>query len=131
MSLKKRLIYFAIGLSIGIIFVQIILDKKGLSLTDYFSDYFPNGRVLNTLKSKQRVFDQKALTFFENEQIDTAKIEIFLTDANVDFSESKQRLKPCNYYQVEAIHKKEKIGLYLKNCDTLVTIERAFKINEK
>ena len=126
MSLKKRLIYFAIGLFIGLIFVKIIFDKKDVSF-----DYLPNDRVLKTLRTKSRVFDDKALEFFTKKDIDTAQIERFLTDASVNFNESKQRLKPCNYYQVEAIHNKEKIGLYLKNCDTLVTIQNAFKINEK
>jgi hypothetical protein len=131
MSIRKRLVYFAIGLFIGIIFVQIILDKKGLSLTDYFGDYLPNGRVLNTLKSKQRVFDQKALSFFQDQQIDTSKIGIFLTKGDVNFDKSRQREKPCNFYQIEVKHQKEKLGFYIKNCDSIVTIQDAFKIYEK
>lgn len=131
MSIKKRLVYFAIGLFIGIIFVQIILDKKGLSLTDYFSDYFPNGRVLNTLNSKQRVFDQKALTFFQNQQIDTNKIENFFKEGVVNFEKSRQREKPCNYYFLDAKYQKMQLGIKIKNCDTLVTIQDAFKINAK
>ena len=126
MSLKKRLIFFAVGLFIGLIFVKIIFDKKDVSF-----DYLPNDRVLKTLRTKTRVFDDKALVFFAEKDIDTAQIERLLTDANVNFSESEQRLKPCNFYQVETIYEKEKIGLYLKNCDTLVTIKKAFKINEK
>lgn len=131
MSIRKRLVYFAIGLFIGIIFVQIILDKKGLSITDYFGDYLPNGRVLNTLKSKQRVFDQKALTFFQNQQIDTSKIESFLTEGNVNFDKSRQREKPCNFYLIESEYQKEKLGFQVKNCDSLVTIQDAYKIYEK
>ena len=68
----------------------------------------PNDRVLKTLRTKSRVFEQKALTFFVEKDIDTAQIERFLTDANVNFSESKQRLKPCNYYQVETIYEQRK-----------------------
>lgn len=131
MSIRKRLVYFAIGLFIGIIFVQIILDKKGLSLTDYFGDYFPNGRVLNTLKSKQRVFDQKALTFFQMQQIDTSKMENFLIEGDVNFDKSRQREKPCNFYQIEAEHQKQILGFQIKNCDSIVTIQDAFKIYEK
>jgi len=126
MSLKKRLIFFAVGLLIGLIFVKIIFDKKDVSF-----DYLPNDRVLKTLRTKSRVFDEEALEFFAEKDIDTAQIERFLTDANVNFSESEQRLKPCNFYQVETIYEKENIGLYLKNCDTLVTIQKAFKINKK
>lgn len=126
MSLTKRIFFFAIGISIGIVFVIIIFNKKDVSF-----DYLPNDRVLKTLRTKSRVFEQKALTFFVEKNIDTAQIERFLTDANVNFNESKQRLKPCNYYQIETIYDKEKIGLYLKNCDTLVTIQKAFKIKGK
>lgn len=131
MSIRKRLVYFAIGLFIGIIFVQIILDKKGLSLTDYFSGYFPNGRVLNTLKSKQRVFDEKAFSFFQNQQIDTSMIESFLTKGKVNFDKSRQREKPCNFYQIESEYQNMKLGMHIKNCDTVVTIQDAFKIYAK
>lgn len=126
MSLAKRIVFFAIGISIGIVFVIIIFDKKDVSF-----DYFPNDRVLKTLRTKKRVFDQKALKFFKNKEIDTAQIELFLIDANVNFNKSQQHLEPCNFYQVESMHNKNKIALYLKNCDTLVTVQDAFKINQK
>jgi hypothetical protein len=131
MSIKKRIAFFAIGLLIGIVFVNIILDKKGLSLTDYFNDYMPDGRVLNTLQTKQRVFDESAYNFFINQNIDTSLVEIVLKEGNVNFSESHQREKPCNFYQIEKELKDNNIGIYVKNCDSLVTIQKAFKINAK
>lgn len=124
MSIRKRILYFVIGLFIGIIFVQIIFDKKDVSF-----DYLPNDRVLKTLRTKQRVFDQKALSFFQQEQIDTSKIEFFLKESNVNFEKSRQREKPCNFYLIESEYKKMKLGFNIKNCDTLVTIQNAFKIN--
>ncbi len=124
MSIRKRILYFVIGLFIGIIFVQIIFDKKDVSF-----DYLPNDRVLKTLRTKQRVFDQKALSFFQQEQIDTSKIEFFLKESNVNFERSRQREKPCNFYLIESEYKKMKLGFNIKNCDTLVTIQNAFKIN--
>lgn len=124
MSIRKRILYFVIGLFIGIIFVQIIFDKKDVSF-----DYLPNDRVLKTLRTKQRVFDQKALSFFQQEQIDTSKIEFFLKESNVNFEKSRQREKPCNFYLLESEYKKMKLGFNIKNCDTLVTIQNAFKIN--
>lgn len=126
MSTRKRIVYFAIGLFIGIIFVQIIFDKKDVSF-----DYLPNDRVLKTLRTKQRTFDEKALTFFQEEKIDTSKIEFFLKEAVVNFDKSKQREKPCNYYQIESEHQEMKLGLLLTNCDTLVTVQDAFKIYAK
>lgn len=126
MSTRKRIVFFAIGLIIGIIFVQIIFDKKEVSF-----DYLPNDRVLKTLRTKQRQFDQKALNFFTKEGIDTSKIEYFLKDSEVNFEESRQREKPCNFYQIESDYKKSRLGFKIKNCDTLVTIQDAFKINAK
>jgi len=126
MSTRKRIIYFALGLIIGVIFVQIIFNKKDVSF-----DYLPNDRVLKTLRTKQRQFDQKALNFFQNEQIDTSKIEYFLTEAEVNFDESRQREKPCNFYQIESEYKTTKLGIQIKNCDTIVTIQDAFKIYPK
>jgi len=126
MSIRKRIVFFAIGLFIGIIFVKIIFDKKDVSF-----DYLPNDRVLKTLRTKQRIFDQKALSFFQQEQIDTSKIEFFLKEAKVNFDKSRQREKPCNFYQIESDYQKMRLGFLIKNCDTLMTIEDAFKINIK
>ena len=126
MSLRKRLLYYAGGLIIGIIFVKLIFGKKDVSF-----DYLPNDRVLKTLRTKARVFDGPALIFFKNQNIDTSKIEYFLTNSKVNFSESQQREKPCNFYQVESNYNNIPLGFYIKNCDTLVTIHKAFKINAK
>ena len=126
MSTRKRIIFFAVGLFIGIIFVQIIFEKKDVSF-----DYLPNDRVLKTLRTKQRVFDKKAISFFEQEQIDTSKIEYFLKESEVNFDKSRQREKPCNYYQIESDYQEIRYGFQIKNCDTLVTIQDAFKINAK
>ena len=126
MSTRKRIIFFAVGLFIGIIFVQIIFEKKDVSF-----DYLPNDRVLKTLRTKQRVFDKKAISFFEQEQIDTSKIEYFLKESEVNFDKSRQREKPCNYYQIESDYQEIRYGIQIKNCDSLVTIQDAFKINAK
>jgi len=126
MSLKKRILYFAIGLFIGIVFVKIIFDKKDVSF-----DYLPEDRVLKTLKTKQRIFDDKALLFFQQNNIDTSLIANFLNEAEVNFSKSKQRKKPCNFYYLQTPHRQNTIAFNVKNCDTLVTILNAHKINEK
>lgn len=126
MSIRKRLVYFAIGVFIGIIFVQIIFDKKDVSF-----DYLPNDRVLKTLRTKPRVFEEEALSFFQEQQIDTSKIEIVLTDGDVNFEKSRQREKPCNYYLIESELQQNLLAIKVKNCDSLVTIQDAFKINKK
>ncbi|MGX1023704.1 hypothetical protein [Flavobacterium sp. CS20] len=126
MSLKKRILYFAVGLSIGLVFVKIIFDKKDVSF-----DYLPEDRVLKTIRTKQRVFDDKALLFFHQQNIDTSLIQSFLTDGNVNFNKSQQRKKPCNFYYIESKYQEDKLALNIKNCDTLVTIQNTFKINEK
>jgi len=126
MSLKKRLVYFAIGLIVGIIFVKIIFGKKDVTF-----DYLPNDRVLKTLKTKKRVFEDPALQFFENQNIDTSDVEMFLNEGDVNFSESNQRQKPCNFYQVERDFEKQTFAIYVKNCDSLLTIQKAYKITDK
>jgi len=102
-----------------------ILNKKEVTF-----DYLPNDRVLKTLRTKQRAFDNEAYEFFVSQRIDTANVELFLTYADVDFSKSKPREKPCNFYHIESEYKDQKIGLYVKNCDSLVTIQKGFKIND-
>lgn len=126
MSIKKRIAFFAVGLLIGIVFVKLIFGKKEVAF-----DYLPNDRVLKTLRTKKRMFDDKALNFFMAEEIDTSKIEGFLKEGDVNFSESAQREKPCNFYQIENQIDSQIYAVYVKNCDSLVTIQKAFKINAK
>jgi pyrroline-5-carboxylate reductase len=125
MTLRKRLVFFGGGALMGTLIALFILDKKDVTF-----DYGPNARVLKTLRTKQRVFDQQAYQFFVNQQIDTSNIELFLTEADVVFSKSKPREKPCNFYHIETKFEDEKIGLYVKNCDTLVSIQKGFKLYE-
>ncbi len=118
------MVYFGGGAIIGTFIALFILKKKDVSF-----DYLPNDRVLKTLRTKQRKFDDKAYQFFVSQSIDTSNVELFLTHADVDFGKSKPREKPCNFYHIETEYKKQKLGLYVKNCDTIVTIQDGFKIN--
>lgn len=124
MTLQRRLVYFGGGAIIGTFIALFIFKKKNVSF-----DYGPNARVLKTLRTKQRVFDDQAYQFFVNQNIDTAEVEFFLTKGDVDFSKSKPREKPCNFYHIETEYNNQKIGLYVKNCDTLVSIQKGFKFN--
>ena len=125
MTLRKRFLFFGGGAIVGTFIAFFILNKKNVSF-----DYGPNARVLKTLRTKQRTFDNQPYQFFVNQSIDTAQVELFLTHGDVDFSKSKPREKPCNYYHIETSYENQKLGLYVKNCDTLVTIQKGFKINE-
>ena len=53
MTFKQRLPYFLGGLTIGIIIVTFIWEKKG---TEF--NYGPNSRVLKNLSTKERVYSK-------------------------------------------------------------------------
>ncbi len=126
MSLKKRIAFFAMGLLIGIVFVKLIFGKKDVTF-----DYLPNDRVLKTLRTKQRVFSDNAYQFFYNQNIDTSVVESFLKEGDVNFSQSQQRQKPCNFYQIEKDIENKSYAIFVRNCDTLVTVEKAYKLSGK
>ena len=123
MTLRKRLVYFGGGAIIGTCIALFFLKKKDVSF-----DYLPNDRVLKTLRTKQRVFTDEAYQFFYNQGIDTSKVQNFLTDADVVFSKSQPREKPCNFYHIETTYNNRNLGLYVKNCDSLVTIQKGFDV---
>ena len=118
MTFKQRLPYFLGGLTIGIIFVIFIWNKKG---TQSF-DYGPNSRVLKNIRIKDRVFSLEALSTINSHKIDTAAISQILKNGNVDIW-NKIKLDPCIQYNIKGKKDLKNITLTVKNCDSIATIE--------
>ena len=118
MTFKQRLPYFLGGLTIGIIFVVFIWNKKG---TQSFS-YMPNARILKNIRIKNRVFSSDVLTLINTKKIDTADISQILKNGNVDIW-NKIKLDTCIEYKItEEIDLKD-ITLTVINCDSTAIIK--------
>jgi hypothetical protein len=117
MPFLKRLGYFLVGLSIGLVFLAFFLRKKTDETGTEFC-YLPNCRVLKDLRSKPLRIDS-ALQI----TVDTLWVQEILREGSVDFGESDTKATPCKIYQVhyEAGERDSRITIH--NCEayTLLT----------
>lgn len=112
MGFLRRLGWYLVGLSIGIVFLVFFLKKKsGEEGIDFC--YFPNCRVLKDMRSKPLVFGEALPETYQ----DTLMVKSILTDGIVDFGKSDTKAEPCKVYFVE----REKTFYKFKNCpDSLI-----------
>ncbi|MFD0762162.1 hypothetical protein ACFQZW_08715 [Lutibacter aestuarii] len=118
MTFKERLPFFLGGLVIGIIVVIFFFGKKNTSF-----DYGPNARVLKNIRTKDRVFSEKAITVLNSKKIDTAAISQILKSGNVDMW-NKLKKDSCTQYEIKGTKDLQNITLTIKNCDSTAFIEK-------
>lgn len=119
MDLVKRFIYFGVGLTIGVVFVFFIWDKKKIQF-----DYLPNARVLKKLRTDTRFYSNTANEEMLKIGIDTADVTTILSEGTVDFKKSDPRGKPCKTFIVDGNTKDKNITIVVKRCDTISTIDK-------
>ncbi len=112
MPFLKRLGYFLIGLSVGLLFLAVFLRKKTEETGTEFC-YLPNCRVLKDLRSKPLRIDTAL-----NMTPDTLLIQKLLKDGNVLFKESDTRAEPCKIYRIQGEEEGRQLTITLENCET-------------
>jgi len=117
----KRLGYFMVGLSIGIVFLTFFLKKKSDETGVTFC-YFPNCRVLKDLRSKPLYYSDQISEMLKNKEIDTLMIHNFFTEGDVNFGDSDTKSTPCKTYSIENVIADKMLILKVKNCPEKVTI---------
>lgn len=118
MAFIKRLGWYLVGVSIGLVFLAFILKKKsGEEGIDFC--YLPNCRVLKDIRSKMFSI-AKSNDTISFEKLDD-EVKNILLNGTIDFGRSETKSKPCKTYFVES--ENGKIELQLKNCPEKVTIE--------
>ena len=102
MSFLKRLSFYLVGFSVGIVFLVFFLSGKNTRCT-----YTPDSRVINDFSKKEWVFN--TLT---NDSIDRSQ---FLKGGDIVFSKSRGGLDSCNVYRLRLPH-----AVYdVQNCDSI------------
>ncbi|OQD42909.1 hypothetical protein [Croceivirga radicis] len=113
----KRLGWYLVGLSIGLVFFVFILKQtSGGKSLDFC--YLPNCRVLKDIRSKTFVYEDNMQQFLANDSI---AWKAFFEEGNVDFGASDTKAEPCKFYIIEN-DKGEKIKA--TNCKDKVTINK-------
>ncbi len=128
MAFLKRLGYYMIGLTIGIIFLAFFLKKKTSETGTEFC-YFPNCRVLKELRSKPLVFSEDTQESMREGFADSTELVLFLREGSVKFSQSEAQGKPCPWYVIHYEVDGKDASLLVTNCDSRVTISE-FRFTE-
>jgi hypothetical protein len=118
MTFKQRLPYFLVGLTLGIIAVFFIFDKKETTF-----DYGPNARVLKNISIKKHVYSEAINAAILSKQIDTAQISKILKKGNADIW-NKIKMDTCIQYNIKGRRELKNITLTVKNCDSTAFIEK-------
>ncbi len=122
MAFLKRLGFYLIGLSIGLVFLAFFLKKKSEETGVSFC-YFPNCRTLKNIRSKPLVYSESVRELMANKQVDSTEIAYLLTEGDVDFSHSDTRSKDCKTYLIEGALKGKTTLLKVRNCEDNALIE--------
>ena len=114
----KRLGWYLVGLSIGLVFLVFFLKKKsGEEGIDFC--YLPNCRVLKNMRSKTLTFGEALPEAYR----DTTLVLKFLTDGDVDFGKSNTKSEPCKTYFVSQLIEGSNMEIQIKNCDESIIAE--------
>lgn len=119
--MKKRLAFYGFGFTLGMILLLFFLNGKRASC-----NFFPNERVLELLRNKHRTYSEDVLQIMLDNSIDSVQVDSILVFGDVDFSKSKVHQEPCRYYWVDGTIHQGATSLYIKNCDTIITIENIY-----
>ena len=112
MSTLKKIGFYLIGLSIGIIFLTFFLKGKNTEIC-----YFPNCRVLKDIRSKDITYSNQIQELINNKTLTTEQITRILITGDIDFKRSNTEGIPCKTYIIEGDINEKTIELEVKNCD--------------
>lgn len=121
MELKRRFSLFGIGFIMGIIALLFFLNGKNASC-----NYFPNARMLEILRNKDRFYSDEVQKLMDDKKLDSTDIALFLSHGDIDFSKSKPRQEPCRYYWIDGYIKKDTAAIYVETCDSITRIQQVY-----
>lgn len=119
MPLLKRIGFYLIGLSLGLIFLAYFFRGKKTEFC-----YFPNCRVLKNINSKSLLFSSEVQQLIDNQAIDIQDVKNVLIDGKVNFSESNTNEKPCPIYHIYGKTETTKIAVTVKNCEKAAEVQK-------
>ncbi|MBT8209273.1 MAG: DUF4258 domain-containing protein [Eudoraea sp.] len=122
MSFLKRLGFYLIGLSIGLIFLVIFLKNKSEETGTSFC-YFPNCRVLKELRAKPQNYSAAFQELLDNGAIDSLGIANFLTEGDIDFRNSDTKSEPCKTYRIRGLINEAEAVLVVDNCKDIIVLK--------
>jgi hypothetical protein len=120
MHLLKRFGYYFGGFAIGLVLLAFFLNGKKASC-----DYSPDARVIKNIRLKTLTYSNNAVLETNQLRLDSAQINTLIKKADINFSKSESRKKPCGIYVLESSLDKKDYLLTIENCNTKATLLKA------
>lgn len=111
----RRLGWYLVGLSIGILFLVFFVRKKAGEKGVEFC-YFPNCRVLKDLRTKPITYAEGLENRFSQDSIFWHS---FFSEGNIDFGNSDTKARPCATYRIE---NEQEQTITVQNCASEVLV---------
>lgn len=116
MDILKRLGYYLVGFSIGLVFLAFFFNGKRTQC-----HYGPEARVINNLEQKTWKIHPEITNPIA---VDSVSVLLFLAQSSIDFSKSNPQHTPCGIYQLNTRFKEKNYTLSVNNCDDYVEITK-------
>jgi hypothetical protein len=120
MDLLKRFGYYFGGFAIGLVLLAFFLNGKKASC-----DYSPDARVIKNIRLKPLTYGADSKNEVQILKLDSSKIEVLIKKADINFSKSEARKKPCAIYVLESSLDKKDYLLTIENCNSKATLLKA------
>lgn len=120
MDLLKRFGYYFGGFAIGLVLLAFFLNGKKASC-----DYSPDARVIKNIRLKPLTYSADSKNEVQILKLDSSKIEVLIKKADINFSKSEARKKPCAIYVLESSLDKKDYLLTIENCNSKATLLKA------
>lgn len=117
MKFVRRLVYYLIGVGLGIIMVYFLFGDRDLQCS-----YFPNDRVLSDFRKKELRFAEQVNCLNTCWDLDSAFYASALRDSDIDFSFEYPETDTCRSYLLEMNWREKHHQLIVMNCDSAVIV---------
>ena len=124
MGFWKRLRFYLIGLSIGVVLVLMFFGPRSMQCS-----YFPNSRALEEAKIYPMSFSAEAQKTINTEKMDSVFLynEIFKKSKITNFGSEEVRETPCRTYRA-AYREKKKFDVVYQICKKQTVIKEIKKV---
>ncbi len=130
MAFLKRLGFYLIGFSIGLIFLFFFLKKKSDESGTSFC-YLPNCRVLKDIRSKKLRNTEFTKQLFDSQVLDSTKLKNLLLEGEIDFKKSNTQGESCKQYYIDGVLEDVPVYVLIENCKSHATILEFEYINQE
>ncbi len=117
MSLKQRILFYCVGLILGIIAVKFIWNKKNVQFT-----YLPSNRIVNNIAEKDLEMNPLAECQARCFNLSRNMIEELLENRDFDGSVVDREAIPCKKYKLEAEVNAISVEFFFDNCDSVAVL---------